>query len=403
MQPIADSVLLRQFAETQSDEAFAALVTRHINLVYSVALRQTGQPQHAEEITQAVFIILAKKAAGLRHERALMSWLFQTTRLTANNFVRGEMRRRRREQEAYMQSVLDESAPDIWPRIAPLLDTAVASLREKDRRAILLRFYEGRNLREIGEVLGASEDAAEKRVNRALEKLRNHFAKRGVDSAAATIAETISVNSIQAAPLALAKSATAAAMAKGSMAAASITTLVKGTMKTMIWLKMKFAAGAGLAVLLVGGVATIALSSDESTSKDSVFHMRLVVDAASRDSDTMTFSVTNQLNGNVSWETLHVQKKIQLGPSAITTASVSTNALGGRTIDFTLTETGKEKFASLTRENIGRRLAIIVNGQVVSAPVIRSEIFGGRGEISGNFTEAEAKSLAAKLNHPDGK
>jgi RNA polymerase sigma factor (sigma-70 family) len=101
MQPTDDSALLRQYTENNSDEAFAALVTRHVNLVYSVALRQVGNPHHAEEIAQAVFIILAKKAVQLRHDTALSSWLFQATRLTANNFVRSESRRHRREEEAY--------------------------------------------------------------------------------------------------------------------------------------------------------------------------------------------------------------------------------------------------------------------------------------------------------------
>src|SRR6185312_1239775 len=137
-----------------SDEAFAALVTKHVNLVYSVAMRSIGNPAAAEEITQAVFIIFAQKAAQLRNDKAISSWLFQTTRLTANNFLRSEMRRQRREQEAYdMQTILNESEPDAWPKIAPLLDSAVAALKEKDRRAILLRFYEGKNLREIGVAL----------------------------------------------------------------------------------------------------------------------------------------------------------------------------------------------------------------------------------------------------------
>src|SRR5882724_11675306 len=126
MQSTDDRALLRQYAENNSDEAFAALVTRHVNLVYSVALRHVGNPHAAEEITQAVFIILAKKAAQLRHDKALSSWLFQVTRLTANNFVRSEMRRQHREQEAYMQSVLDEVGVEVWSRIAPLLDDAVA-------------------------------------------------------------------------------------------------------------------------------------------------------------------------------------------------------------------------------------------------------------------------------------
>src|SRR4030095_4776919 len=130
MEPTDDSVLLRQYAENHSDEAFAALVARHINLVYSVALRCVGDPHLAEEVAQAVLILLAKKAAQLRHGKALSSWLFQTTRLTASNFVRSEGGRHRREQEAHMQSVLNEPGNDLWPKIAPMLDDAVADLNE---------------------------------------------------------------------------------------------------------------------------------------------------------------------------------------------------------------------------------------------------------------------------------
>jgi RNA polymerase sigma factor (sigma-70 family) len=151
MQSTDDSELLRQYAENHSDDAFSTLVARHINLVYSVALRRAGNPYHAEEITQAVFIILAKKALQLRHDKALSSRLFQATGLTANNYVRSEARRHRREQEAHMRSALNESGGDeSWQRIAPLLDSAVAALNQKDRYAIVLRFYEGRNLRILG-------------------------------------------------------------------------------------------------------------------------------------------------------------------------------------------------------------------------------------------------------------
>ena len=254
MQSTDDRALLRQYAENNSDEAFAALVTRHVSLVYSVALRQVGNPHHAEEITQAVFIILARKAAALRHDKALSSWLFQATRLTANNFVRSESRRHRREDEAYMQSVLEEAGTEVWPKIAPFLDDAVANLREKDRRAILLRFYEGRNLREVGAVLGASEDAAEKRVNRALEKLRHIFAKRGVSSTTAILAGAISAHSVQAVPVTLAKSVTAVALAKGAAASTSTLTLIKGALKIMAWTKAKTA-------IVVGAVAILATTS----------------------------------------------------------------------------------------------------------------------------------------------
>ncbi len=255
-----DNALLRQYVSDGNDEAFATLVTRHINLVYSVALRCAGNPESAEEITQAVFIILAKKAMQLRHDKALSSWLFQTTRLTAANFVRSESRRRYREQEAHMQSVLNEPEDDLWPKLAPLLDSAVADLRDKDRQAILLRFYEGKNLREVGVALGTSEDAAEKRVSRALEKLRKSFAKRGVSSTAPIIAGTISLHSVQAAPAALVKSVAVVAATKGAAAGGSILFLVTKTMKTMTWLKIKFAVGVGVAALVAVGVATVSVS-----------------------------------------------------------------------------------------------------------------------------------------------
>src|SRR5213593_844118 len=223
MQSTDDSALLRQYLEDLSEAAFAALVTRHVNLVYSVALRHAGDPHQAEEITQAVFILLARKAAQLRHDKALSSWLFQATRLTASNFVRGETRRHRREQEAHMQAVMDESGNDVWRQIAPLLDTAVASLSEQDRKAIVLRFYEGRDLRDVGAALGASEDAAEKRVSRAVERLREFLAKRGVTAGASGLVVAISANAVQAAPVGLVvKISTAATVAGTTIVAAEM-------------------------------------------------------------------------------------------------------------------------------------------------------------------------------------
>ena len=265
-----DIQLLRDFTEHQSDAAFAALVTRHVNLVYSVAQRQTGNPHAAEEITQAVFIILARKAASLGPKTILSGWLYQTARLTAANFLRGQIRRQQREQEAYMQSVLNESSPnadETWLRIAPLLDAALGKLSERDRHAIVLRFFENRSLGEVGAALGATEDAAKMRVNRALEKLRRIFSKRGVMLTATLIAGAVSANSVQAAPVGLAVTVAATA-AKGTAVAASIAALVKGTMKMMTWLKLKFAVGVGVAAILAGGAVAVALSGsnvDETT------------------------------------------------------------------------------------------------------------------------------------------
>jgi RNA polymerase sigma factor (sigma-70 family) len=268
MQPDDDGALLRQYTSNRSNEAFATLVARHINLVYSVALRCAGDRHHAEEITQAVFIILARKAPQLRHDRALSSWLFQATRLTANNFLRSEIRRHRREQEAYMQSVLNEpgnESGEIWPQIAPLLDNAVGALNDKDRRAILLRFYQNRSLRDVGAALGGSEESAKKRVARALEKLQRSFSKRGVPSTTAMIAHAISGNSTHAAPPGLSVSVTAAAMAKGASASISTATLVKGALKMMIWTKTKKVVVAGGVMLMMAGIGIVAFDRFDSS------------------------------------------------------------------------------------------------------------------------------------------
>ena len=255
-----DHQLLAAFARTESEPPFAALVRRYVNLVYSTALRSTGNPHHAEEITQAVFIILARKAGKLSPRVVLSGWLYQTARLTSANLMKFEMRRRRREQEVYMQSALNGPTEANCKEIAPLLEDAMGRLGQTDRDALVLRFFENKSAAEIGTAMRMNEDTARRRVNRALEKLRKFFIKRGVTSSAAAIAESISANSVQAAPVGLAKTISGVAITKGSIATASTITLVKGTMKTMTWLKIKFAVGLIVAALLAGGAATMAVS-----------------------------------------------------------------------------------------------------------------------------------------------
>jgi len=251
-------MLLREFVERNSEESFATLITRHVNKVYSVALRHTRNPHQAEEITQAVFVILARKAAQLCRHTSLAGWLYQTARLTAVTFIRTEIRRAKREQETLMQTSLDENESDFWPQIAPLLDDAMAGLSETDRHAVVLRYFDGRSLKEVGTALGGSEDAAKMRVNRAVEKLRKFFNKRGVVLSAAALTATISAHSVQAAPAFLAKSVTAVAITKGAAASTSTLTLIKGALKVMAWTKVKTAVVTGAAVLLVvGGGATV--------------------------------------------------------------------------------------------------------------------------------------------------
>jgi RNA polymerase sigma factor (sigma-70 family) len=267
MTELDDHELLAEYARTGSEAAFAVLVARYVNLVHSAAWRFTGNPHHAEEITQAVFIILARKAGGLRRGTVLSGWLYQTARLTAANFVKGEIRRQRREQEAYMQSILTEPEPAAWKQIAPLLDEAMGWLGETDRNAIVLRFFENKTARQVAAALKLNEAAAHKRVDRALEKLHRYFARRGVRSTTAIIAGAISANSVQAAPAVLAKAATAAAVTKGAAASGSTLTLIKGALKIMAWTKAKTAIVVGVAAILAVGTTPIVIHHYRNASR----------------------------------------------------------------------------------------------------------------------------------------
>jgi RNA polymerase sigma factor (sigma-70 family) len=249
MAELDDIELLREYALRNSEAAFATLVSRYINLVYSAALRQVDNHHQAEEITQAVFVILGRKARSIGSGTILAGWLFRTARLTAANYLRTEIRRAHREQEAYMRSISNENADDIWQQIAPALDDAIAGLGEKDRNAIVLKFLDGKGYKEVAAALGGTEEAAQMRVSRTLEKLRKRFAKRGVVLSASVLDGVMTTQGIQAAPSGLVASSTSAAVHGGAMSVSTLT-LVKGTLKVMTWTKMKFAVGAGVVALL---------------------------------------------------------------------------------------------------------------------------------------------------------
>jgi uncharacterized protein (TIGR03435 family) len=258
MQTLDDAELLRHYVAQRSDQPFEEIVSRHVNLVYSAALRQVRNPHIAEEITQAVFIILAKKAHTIRQGSLLVGWLLKTTRFAAGIELRAIGRRFHREQVAYMESMIQQesaSEPE-WDDLAPLLDEAVAHLGEKDRNAVVMRFFENKPLAEVGEALGVNSDAAQKRVSRALEKLRGLIRKHGVSISSVTLITLLSANAVQAAPSTLPSVAAAAAL-KGAAATAgtSTATLIKGTLKIMAWTKAKTAIVAGVGMLLATGAA----------------------------------------------------------------------------------------------------------------------------------------------------
>ncbi len=294
---IDDMTLLREYARHNSEDAFAALVSRHVNLVYSVALRDVHDPHLAEEITQVVFIILARKAESLSTKVILSGWLCRTAHYASANALTIQRRRQEREQEAYMQSILDKPEPDAWTQIAPLLGGAMGQLGQKDHDAVVLRFFEGKSFQEIGTVFGASENAAKKRVAYALEKLRKYFFKRGVVLSVAVITAAISVHSVQAAPAILAKTATAVAITKGATASASTLTLIKGALKVMAWSKAKMAIVAGTAVLLAAGGGAAFYEAQQSPAPGAPAELRVAWEVGKKSRLHVDFDQSSETKG----------------------------------------------------------------------------------------------------------
>jgi RNA polymerase sigma factor (sigma-70 family) len=474
----SDLELLARYTRQHAEDAFAEIVRRHLDLVFSAALRQLRSPQLAEEVAQSTFADLARQAHRLAPDTILTAWLYQVTRRTAIDVVRREARRQIREQVACELNAMNATASD-WTHIEPLLDEAMQALEDTDRAAVLLRYFENKSLREVGQILCTSEDAARKRVSRAVERLREFFAKRGITVGASGLTVIISSNAVQAAPVGLAATISTAAALAGtaitptaiavSAKAIAMTTLQKALIAATLavgggtgiyeacqaWrlreqvqtLRQQQAPltdqiaqlrsdNEGLSNQLVRANKSPSLSSDRlrellrlrgevavlrqrqreleqtvaatrskalqlagqpasgvtsAPSGPAPFQVQLVVDEPGENSQPMT--------NNAGGGTLQVQKTPLLDHTAIRSISVTKNpSSGAQEINVEFSEEGKELFAAVTKENINKRLAIVLNGQLYSAPVIRSEISGGRAQITGNFTETEAKELAARIN-----
>ena len=223
-----DVALLRRYAEARDERAFGELVARHVDLVHSAAVRSLAGDSHAAaDVTQRVFVALARQAGGLARDVILPAWLYTTTRHLAVDHIRSEQRRRRREQTAH--TLHQVNAPDRpntdWEKLRTLLDPAMDTLGERDREAVVLRFFARRPFADIGRALGVSEDAARMRVDRALEKLRERLARDGVRSTAAALGVTLGQQAVAAAPAGLGASVTDAALAWAPTAAASSVTI----------------------------------------------------------------------------------------------------------------------------------------------------------------------------------
>jgi RNA polymerase sigma factor (sigma-70 family) len=483
MQPKSDAQLLREYAESGSESAFTELVARHTDLVYSAALRQVSSSDLACDVAQNVFTSLARGArtlAGkLNPDASLAGWLCRCTRNLTLNLRRDDFRRQSRERQA-MENLhpSPETAPD-WGRLRPLLDEALSGLNEADHDALVLRFFKNLDLRSVGLALGVSDDTAQKRVSRALEKLRDHLAHHGITTTGAALAMAISANAVQAAPVELAATiSTAATLAGTTLATTTTATAIKTIamttiQKTLITATIAAAVGTGIfeahqasmlrgqnqtlqqqQATLTGQIAQLksdneglsnrfaqagrspSLSSERlrellklrgevgvlrrqqreleqstaaaqskvrdlpsqpasaATQQSNVpapFQMQLVLDEPGEDTEPMT--------NNASGETMHVQKTPLMDYTAISSATVTTEpSSGDPEINVELSDVGKELFAAVTKENLNKRMAIVLDGQLYMAPVIRSEITGGKVQITGHFTEEEASELAAKIN-----
>jgi RNA polymerase sigma factor (sigma-70 family) len=228
-----DTQLLQEYADG-SEPAFRELVARYVNWVYSAAIRHLEDAHRAEDIVQTVFTMLARKARALPKDVVLGGWLYRHTCFVAAQAVRTERRRQARERQAVeMNAANDHPEPD-WEQLSPFLDEAMRHLGIRDRDAIVSRYFEGRDLRKVGASLGVSEEAARKRVTRALEKLRSFFARRGVTLSATTLATLLAGHAVIAAPAGLAVTASGVALAAATTGAGHTLALLKTITMTKI-------------------------------------------------------------------------------------------------------------------------------------------------------------------------
>ena len=256
-----DMALVQAYAAEQSEAAFATIVSRHVGLVHSAALRQLRDGHLAQDVTQAVFVLLARKAGSLSPDTALSGWLYRATLFACADVRRREFRRQQREQEALMELSIESETSDtqtVWNKLAPVLEEAMARLRDRDRDALVLRFFENKSMKEVAATLGLEERAAQKRVQRALERLRGSFARRGITFGALIISSAIAANSVSAAPASL--NALAITAAVGRNTAESTNVIIRGALKAMIWAKLKFALSVSAATLLLGAAVTFGIA-----------------------------------------------------------------------------------------------------------------------------------------------
>ncbi len=282
MPDTTDSDLIRQFVRDHSEVAFAELVRRYIDLVYSVARRCTNHATDAEDVTQIVFHIFARKAPEFKAATVLGGWFYTTTRFAAARFLRGKMRREAREKEfTMMQETLGDHGHDsdaTWRQLFPHLEKTMSRLGERDRTLLVLRYFENKTGAQTASLLGIQESAIHKRTARALEKLRNFFAQHGITLTSTALATALSTNAVQAAPNYWI--APIAAAATGVTMTPVISGVVLETLRAMAWAKAKWTLTLGSAAVATGIIGIAITTFEGSTPPTNPALARQILQAA---------------------------------------------------------------------------------------------------------------------------
>jgi RNA polymerase sigma factor (sigma-70 family) len=424
-----DKELLRQYAEGRSEAAFGEFVQRHVSFVYSVALRKVGGDVHlAQDVTQRVFTDLARKSAVLFRHRALNGWLFVSARYAAAEAVRRERRRREREQEAIMfhQVQLEGASGSEWEHLRPGLDDWVGKLAEKDREAVLLRFFQNLSYAEIGERLGLSENTVRMRVERALEKIRSRLARQDVTSTARALALALAGQTGASVPAGLAFAVTGSAVASPAAGSATLVwqflTMNKITASVVVVAiaaciatlagitKSSSATGSPGAAAASAPAAVVQTTEPSRTAREPEASKPSAIVPEPRVQTSNNSQQAESLNrGTASLAFFEAATSPTDGFKAMTLmgAREPTILYVAETPDLTLqdiahvaavlggnnepilrikfTPEGQIKFRTLTRERSAggkvSREAIVVDGALISAPNIRQEIIGPLADI----------------------
>ena len=340
-----DDELLHRYSRERSESAFAELVARHVGLVYSSALRQmSGNHHQAQEVTQMVFISLARKAANLVSHPALSAWLYRSTSFASLEMRRRESRRTLYERAAALESALASEAEQAveWSKIRPVLDETINHLGAHDREAIVLRYFAGRSYAEIGRRLGLSENTARMRVERALDKLQARLRRRGITSTGATIAACIAAETSVAAPTSVASGATAAGLAAGSASSAGL---------LLIMSTNKITVGA-IGLLIAAGAASVAIQE--------VSNERLAARIAELQRQAGQLDSLSKENASMA-KSLHEVRSLQ-------NATLGADAIAARLASL------QSGYATLSRELDRRRSDSLADGASQSIAVDKSKL-----------------------------